>query len=72
MTSYASLPYLMLVRNRHGWLCADGGDKKVEQSIHRVSKGHGGHCVVGATRNASVVAEFERLFNEIGYKTNSS
>ena len=19
-----------LVRNRHGWLCADGGDKKVE------------------------------------------
>ena len=28
-------------------------------------------CVVGATRNVSVVAVFELLFNEIGSKTNS-
>ena len=32
---------------------------KVEQTSQRVSKGPGGHCVVGATRNASVVAEFD-------------
>ena len=29
------------------------------------------HCVVGATRNVSVVAVFELLFNDIGSKTNS-
>jgi hypothetical protein len=39
---------------------------KVEQTIQRVSKGPGGHYVVGATGNATAVAEFELLFHEIG------
>ena len=39
---------------------------KVEQTIQRVSKGPGGHFVVGVTRNAGYVAEFELLFHEIG------
>ena len=39
---------------------------KVEQTIQRVSKGHGGHYAVGDTRNAAAVAEFELLFHEIG------
>ena len=39
---------------------------KVEQTIQRVSKGPGGHYVVGATRNVAAVAEFELLFHEIG------
>ena len=43
---------------------------KVEHNIQRVSKGPGGHYVVGATRNASAVAEFELLFHEIGSITN--
>ena len=43
---------------------------KVEQTIQRVSKGPGGHYVVGATRNVSAVAEFELLFHEIGSITN--
>ena len=43
---------------------------KVEQTIQRVSNGHGGHYVVGATRNASALAEFELLFHEIGSITN--
>lgn len=55
-----------VVRDRPGWFCAVGGDMKVEQTIQRVSKGPGGHYVVGATRNASAVAEFELLFHEIG------
>ena len=38
----------------------------VEQTIQRVSNGRGGHHMVGAARNASAVAEFEVLFNEIG------
>ena len=59
-----------VVHHRPGWLCAVGGDMKVEQTIHRVSKGHGGHYVVGATRNAGAVAEFELLFHEIGSITN--
>lgn len=41
---------------------------KVEQTIQRVSKGPGGHYVVGATRSANVVAEL--LFHEIGSITN--
>jgi len=45
-------------------------DMKVEQTIQRVSKGPGGHYVVGATRNASAVAEFELLFHEIRSITN--
>ncbi len=59
-----------VVQDRPGWFCAVGGDMKVEQTIQRVSKGPGGHYVVGATRNASAVAEFELLFHEIGSITN--
>lgn len=59
-----------VVRDRPGWFCAVGGDMKVEQTIQKVSKGPGGHYVVGATRNASAVAEFELLFHEIGSITN--
>ena len=55
-----------VVQHRAGWLCAVGGDMKVEQTIQRVSKGHGEHYVVGVTRNAGAVAEFEVLFHEIG------
>ena len=43
---------------------------KVDQTIQKVSKGPGGHFVVGATRNAGSVAEFELLFHEIGCITN--
>ena len=43
---------------------------KVEQTIQRVSKGHGGHYMVGATRNAGAVAEFEQLFHEIASISN--
>ena len=43
---------------------------KVEQTIQRVSKGPGEHYVVGASRNASAVAEFELLYHEIGSITN--
>src|SRR6218665_3290273 len=39
---------------------------KVEQTIQCVSKGPGGHYVIGTTRNAIAVAEFELLFREIG------
>ena len=39
---------------------------KVEQTIQRVSKGPGGHYVVGSTRNASAIAELELLFHGIG------
>ena len=42
------------------------GDMKVEQTFQRVSKGPRGHFVVGETRNAAAVAEFELLFHEIG------
>ena len=60
-----------VVLDRPGWLCAVGGDMKVEQTIQRVSKGPGGHYVVGATRNAGAVVEFfELLFHEIRYITN--
>ena len=44
---------------------------KVKQTSQRVSKGPGSHCVAGATRNASVMAEFDALFNnEMGSITN--
>ena len=55
-----------VVQDRPGWFCAVGCDMKVEQTIQRVSKGPGGHFVVGVTRNACNVAEFELLFHEIG------
>ncbi|KAG0712847.1 hypothetical protein GWK47_017514 [Chionoecetes opilio] len=54
-----------VVSDRPGWFCAVGGDMKVEQTILRVSKGPGGHYVMGVTRNASAVAEFELLYHEI-------
>lgn len=59
-----------VVRNRPGWFCSVRGDMKVEQTIQRVSKGPGGHYMVGETRNAGAVAEFELLFHEIGSITN--
>lgn len=43
---------------------------KVEQTVQRVSKGPGGHYVVGMTRSASALAEFELLYHEIGSITN--
>lgn len=49
-----------------GWFCAVGGDMKVKQTIQRLSKGPGGHVVVGAKHKANAVAEFELLFDEIG------
>ncbi|KAH3832373.1 hypothetical protein DPMN_105658 [Dreissena polymorpha] len=52
--------------DRQGWFCSVAGDLKVEQTIQRVSKGPGGHYVVGETRNAGALAEFELLFHEIG------
>ena len=55
-----------VVQDQPGQFCAVGCDMKVEQTIQRVSKGPGGHFVVGATRNAGTVAEFELLYHEIG------
>jgi len=43
---------------------------KVEQTIQHVSKALEATDVVGATCNASAVAEFELLFHEIGAITN--
>ena len=45
--------FSQLILDRHGWVCAVGGDKKVEQYNQRVLNGPG-----GATRNVSVVAEY--------------
>jgi len=39
---------------------------KVQQTIQRVSNGPGGHYVVGATRNATDMAQFKLLFREVG------
>jgi hypothetical protein len=39
---------------------------KVEQIIQRVSKGPGGHYVVGVTCKVTAATEFELLFYEIG------
>ena len=55
-----------VVQENPGWFIAVGGDMKVEQTTQRVGKGPGGHYVVGQTRNATAVAEFELLFHEIG------
>ena len=38
---------------------------KLEQSIHCVSKGLGGHYVVVLTGNVATIAEFKFLFHEI-------
>ena len=54
------------IQEKSGWFMAVGGDMKVEQTTQRVSKGPGGHYVVGQTRKAGAVAEFELLYHEIG------
>ena len=41
-------------------------DMKLEQTINRSEKGPGGHVIVGSSGDASIVAEFELLFHEIG------
>ncbi|KAH3796629.1 hypothetical protein DPMN_150198 [Dreissena polymorpha] len=53
-----------VVRDRPGSFCSVAGDMKVEQTIQRVLKDPGGHCVVGETHNAGAVAGFEFLFHE--------
>ena len=55
-----------MIQEHPGWFIAVGGDMKVEQTTQRVAKGPGGHYVVGQTRKAAAVAEFELLFHEIG------
>ena len=42
----------------------------MEQTVQRVSKGPGGHFVVGATHKISAVSEFVLLYHEIGSITN--
>ena len=39
---------------------------KMEQVLQCVSKGPGGHYIVGKSGNAAAVAEFELLFPEVG------
>ena len=39
---------------------------KIEQGLQCVSKGPGGHYVVGQSGNAAAEAEFELLFPEVG------
>ena len=58
------------VQDSSGWFCADAPDMKMEQTVQRVSKGPGGHFVVGATLKISAVSEFELLYHEIGSITN--
>ena len=55
-----------VIQENPGWFIAVSGDMKVEQTIQRVGKGPGGHYVVGQTRKAAAVAEFELLFHEVG------
>ena len=54
------------VRENPGWFISVGADMRHEQSGQRVSKGPGGHFVVGATRKVSVVSEFELIYHEVG------
>ena len=54
------------IRESPGWFKAVGADMRHEQSGQRVSKGPGGHFVVGATHKVSVVSEFELIYHEIG------
>ena len=51
-----------VVQENSGWFIAVGGGMKVEQTTPQVGKGPSGHYVVGKTRNATAVAEFELLF----------
>ena len=54
------------IRESPGWFKAVGADMRHEQSGQRVSKGPGGHFVVGATHKVSAVSEFELIYHEIG------
>ena len=55
-----------VIQEKPGKFRAVGGDMKMEQSLQCVSKGPGGHFVVGLSGNAAAVAEFELLFQETG------
>jgi len=55
-----------VVHDCPGWCCTVGNDMKVQQTIQQVSNGPGGHYVVGATRNATAMEQFELLFHEVG------
>ena len=55
-----------MVQENPEWFIAVSGDMKVEQTTQHIRKGPEGHYVVGQTRNAAAVAEFELLFHEIG------
>ena len=54
-----------MVQENPEWFIAVSGDMKVEQTTQHIRKGPEGHYVVGQTRNAAAVAEFELLFHEI-------
>ena len=54
------------IRGAPGFFKAVGADIRHEQSGQRVSKGPGGHFVVGATHKINVVSEFELIYHEIG------
>ena len=55
-----------VVQETPGKFKAVGGDMKNEQCLQKVSKGPGGHFVVGQTKKPAAVAEFEFLFHEVG------
>ena len=50
---------------------AIGADMKMEQTLQCVSKGPGGHYVVGLTGNAAAVAEFAFISGDWSYCTSS-
>ena len=53
-----------VIQERPGWFIAVAPDQKHEQTGQRVSKGPGGHFVVGATHQVALVAEFEILYHD--------
>ena len=57
---------LWAIQEKSGKFRAVGGVMKMEQGLQCVSKGPGGHYVVGLSGNAAAVAEFELLFPEAG------
>ena len=54
------------IRETPGFFKAVGADMRHEQSGQKVSKGPGGHYVVGATHKVNVVSEFELIYHKIG------
>ena len=54
------------VQETEGYFKAVAPDMAQEQRLQRVSKGPGGHYVVGESRKPDAVAEFELLFHEVG------